>query len=292
MLDLTVVYANGSPTHPVRSLLRQGDRTRAAGPEGLGAVDRPHRDDLRHDPQFQGAGDGLRRGPAVAAAVAKSATLVLQHETGRAAEWRSFSLLARTAISGDKIVRLPARVAFRRGRGGFPRHNGFALAAAFGEDWEAASKEVKHAKSCRYHSRALVRRTAWRPTHRPRRDGNWVELGCKEVTFLGVDRDVVRVGRSEGRFKAIRLEARGNDVEMLDLKVVYANGEPDDIPVRALIRQGTRTRALDLRGRRARDPADRHGLPEAAQLPGQATSASRASTEGLHTARIFPVSAE
>jgi hypothetical protein len=79
--------------------------------------------------------------------------------------------------------------------------------------------------------------------------GRWVELGCKEVSFLGVDRDVIRVGRREGRFKAIRLEARGNDVEMLDLKVVYANGAPDDIPVRSLIRQGTRTRPLDLRGR-------------------------------------------
>ncbi len=83
------------------------------------------------------------------------------------------------------------------------------------------------------------------------RDGGrdrWVELGCRQVSFLGADRDTIRVGRSEGRFKAIRLTARGNDVEMLDLKVVYANGAPDDIPVRAMIRQGTRTRPLDLRG--------------------------------------------
>jgi hypothetical protein len=83
-----------------------------------------------------------------------------------------------------------------------------------------------------------------------RRDrDDWVELGCKQVSFLGVDRDTIRVGRREGRFKAIRIEARGNDVEMLDLKVVYANGAPDDIPVRSLIRQGSRTRPLDLRGR-------------------------------------------
>jgi hypothetical protein len=75
-----------------------------------------------------------------------------------------------------------------------------------------------------------------------------VELGCKQVSFLGVDRDSIHVGRREGRFKAIRLLARGNDVEMLDLSVVYSNGAPDDIPVRSLIRQGTRTRPLDLRG--------------------------------------------
>jgi len=80
------------------------------------------------------------------------------------------------------------------------------------------------------------------------RDDMWVELGCKQVNFLGVDSDSIRVGRREGRFKAIRLLARGNDVEMLDLKVVYANGAPDDIPVRSLVRQGTHTRPLDLRG--------------------------------------------
>ena len=80
------------------------------------------------------------------------------------------------------------------------------------------------------------------------RGGNWVDLGCKEVSFLMTDHDTIKVGRREGRFKAIRLQARGNDVEMLDLKVIYANGAPDDIPVRSLIRQGTRTRPLDLKG--------------------------------------------
>jgi hypothetical protein len=50
---------------------------------------------------------------------------------------------------------------------------------------------------------------------------------------------------------------RGADVEVLDLRVIYANGEPDDIPVRHLIRQGERTRPLDLRGReRAIDRVD------------------------------------
>jgi hypothetical protein len=82
-----------------------------------------------------------------------------------------------------------------------------------------------------------------------RRDGRWVELGCKDVAFLGADRDTIRVGRKEGKFKAIRLEARGNDVEMLDLKVIYAGGDPDDIRVRSLIKEGTRTRRLDLKGR-------------------------------------------
>ncbi len=87
--------------------------------------------------------------------------------------------------------------------------------------------------------------------------GRWVELGCQRVSLFGKDRDSIRVGRREGRFKAIRLHVRGADVEMLDLKVIYANGEPDDIQVRHFIRQGERTRPLDLRGReRAIDRVD------------------------------------
>jgi hypothetical protein len=91
-----------------------------------------------------------------------------------------------------------------------------------------------------------------------RRGGDrWTQLGCRDVSFIGKDRDSIRVGRRDGRFKAIRLAARGNDVEMLDLKVIYANGQPDDIAVRSIIRAGSETRALDLRGRdRAIDRID------------------------------------
>jgi hypothetical protein len=75
----------------------------------------------------------------------------------------------------------------------------------------------------------------------------WVQLGCQSVGF-GIDHDVIRVGRREGRFKAIRLQVTGNRIHMLDLKVVYANGEPDDIPVRVEMRPGPPTRPFDLRG--------------------------------------------
>jgi hypothetical protein len=75
----------------------------------------------------------------------------------------------------------------------------------------------------------------------------WVGLGCQNVGFQ-VDRDVLRVGSRDGRFTAIRLIARGNNVYMLDLKVVYSNGVPDDIPVRAELRAGTASGKLDLRG--------------------------------------------
>jgi hypothetical protein len=77
---------------------------------------------------------------------------------------------------------------------------------------------------------------------------DWDELGCQRVSLFGMDRDTIRVGRREGRFKAIRLIVRGADIHIRDLTVVYANGAPDSLPVRSVIRQGERTRPLDLRG--------------------------------------------
>ncbi len=77
----------------------------------------------------------------------------------------------------------------------------------------------------------------------------WEQLGCQKVGFK-TDRDVIKVGRAEGRFKSIRLKVTGNKVHMMDLKVVYANGQPDDIPVREEIRAGGQTRPLDLKGER------------------------------------------
>jgi hypothetical protein len=75
----------------------------------------------------------------------------------------------------------------------------------------------------------------------------WVGLGCQKVNFL-IDRDVLKVGNRDGRFTALRLIARGNNVYMLDLKVVYGNGAPDSVPVRAELRAGTASGKLDLRG--------------------------------------------
>lgn len=81
------------------------------------------------------------------------------------------------------------------------------------------------------------------------RPGTWELLGTQKVGFI-VDRDVIRVGRQEGRFRAIKLRVRGNDIEILDLKVIYANGQPDDLAVRQFIRKGGETRAIDLKGDR------------------------------------------
>ena len=95
---------------------------------------------------------------------------------------------------------------------------------------------------------ALAAGVAQSASARDRGHDNWEQLGCQSVGFL-VDHDSIKVGRREGRFKAIRLEVSGNTVYMSDLKVIYANGAPDDIPVRSEIRAGGQTRAMDLKGR-------------------------------------------
>jgi hypothetical protein len=77
----------------------------------------------------------------------------------------------------------------------------------------------------------------------------WEELGCSKAGFLP-DKDTIRVGRREGRFSAIQLRVTGNKVHILNLRVVYEHGPPDDIDVRSEIREGGETRPLDLRGER------------------------------------------
>lgn len=117
------------------------------------------------------------------------------------------------------------------------------------------------------------------------RDGNWTELGCQQVALFGNDRDSIRIRRREGRFRAIRLSVRGADVEVLDLKVIYANGDPDDISVQNFIRAGERTRALDLRGReRSIDRIDlsyRSALNPTAIIAQQGVRAATVCVEGL-----------
>jgi hypothetical protein len=77
---------------------------------------------------------------------------------------------------------------------------------------------------------------------------DWELLGRQSVGF-GVDRDAVQVGRKDGDFRKIQLHVKKNAIEMLDLKVVYGNGQTDDIPVRENIRAGGKTRVIDLKGR-------------------------------------------
>ncbi len=77
-------------------------------------------------------------------------------------------------------------------------------------------------------------------------------LGSQKIGF-SVDRDVVRVGRREGRFSRIALRALDNDIEILDMKVYYGRGgPPDELRDRIVLRVGERSSPIDLRGREPR----------------------------------------
>jgi len=74
----------------------------------------------------------------------------------------------------------------------------------------------------------------------------WAFLGSKEVGF-GADRDVIDVGRDRGVFSKIRLQVRNNDIALYDLKVVFLNGDAQNVAVREEIKAGGTTRAIDLK---------------------------------------------
>jgi hypothetical protein len=78
-------------------------------------------------------------------------------------------------------------------------------------------------------------------------DTGWELLGEKRVDRRG-DRDIIKVGRREGRFRKIALEVKDNDVEIKDLKVFFLRGPPQDVKVRERIPEGGRTRPIDLIG--------------------------------------------
>ncbi len=79
--------------------------------------------------------------------------------------------------------------------------------------------------------------------------GGEVLFGTQYVGF-GVDRDVIRVGTDIGKFDRLRLRVLDNDIHINDLKVIYANGEPDTLAVNQNITKNSRTNWLNLKGDR------------------------------------------
>jgi hypothetical protein len=77
--------------------------------------------------------------------------------------------------------------------------------------------------------------------------GRWEKLGERKVNLIA-DRDVIQVGKREGGFRQIRIHVLDNAVTVESVVVVYGNGGNDDLPVRALIPAGGKSRVIDLRG--------------------------------------------
>lgn len=75
----------------------------------------------------------------------------------------------------------------------------------------------------------------------------WVKIATRKVNGA-VDVDRIQVGQGWGTFRSLRFRVRGNALRLYDLRVRYANGATQDIPVRDVIPPGGQSRVLDLNG--------------------------------------------
>jgi hypothetical protein len=62
------------------------------------------------------------------------------------------------------------------------------------------------------------------------------------------DRDKIKVGRDEGRFTRLTLVVLDSDLELTELEIKFANGQPYRPAVTHTFRENSRTRAIDLPG--------------------------------------------
>ena len=86
------------------------------------------------------------------------------------------------------------------------------------------------------------------------RNREWILLGEQAVGFR-VDRDVIRIGQTEDwyrdrSFRRLHLVAEGNDIHLINVRLVYFNGFGEDYRVDRLLREGE-DQAIELRGDRS-----------------------------------------
>ena len=80
-------------------------------------------------------------------------------------------------------------------------------------------------------------------------DTGEVLFGTQTVGY-GVDRDIIRVGAEVGKFDRIRLRVLDNDIHINSMRVIYANGEAEEVAYDANVAKDTRTRWIALKGDR------------------------------------------
>ncbi len=75
----------------------------------------------------------------------------------------------------------------------------------------------------------------------------WMYLGEAHVDGAA-DHDKIKIGRSEGRFRALQIRVDYAAVEFRHVVVHYANGTSEEVQVRQRIRAGDSTRDIALSG--------------------------------------------
>ncbi|MBN1939702.1 MAG: hypothetical protein JW843_08950 [Candidatus Aminicenantes bacterium] len=77
----------------------------------------------------------------------------------------------------------------------------------------------------------------------------WELLGRRQVNF-SADHDALTVTAAKGAFSRLMIVVRDRALEMYDLKVVFSNGEIYPPPSRLVFGRDTRSRTIDLPGRK------------------------------------------
>ncbi|MEO1280680.1 MAG: hypothetical protein AAFV69_02985 [Pseudomonadota bacterium] len=85
-----------------------------------------------------------------------------------------------------------------------------------------------------------------RPRKQPK---GWVLIGTAKAAVLSKDYDAIQIGKQAGRFKAIRITARRQDIRMYGMRVTYGNGTQENVPVYGWIRKNQTSNTFDLKGR-------------------------------------------
>ena len=76
----------------------------------------------------------------------------------------------------------------------------------------------------------------------------WTLLGEQRVDSNREDTDKISVARYEPRFRKLTVVVLDSDLEMIDLSIKFAHGEPFHPEVNAFFRENTRTKVIDLPG--------------------------------------------
>ncbi len=107
--------------------------------------------------------------------------------------------------------------------------------------------------ACHVHAAPGARGTARAERRDDRRDAiadarsRWDKLGERWVHGRA-DRDVVHVGRRDGRFRRIQLVVEHSALEMYDVRIVFGDGSSYSPPTRMVFAPRSKTRVIDLPG--------------------------------------------
>ena len=80
------------------------------------------------------------------------------------------------------------------------------------------------------------------------RNEGWAKLGERGVSGRGVDRDVITVGRVDGRFRKVMIVVENSSLEMYEMDIEFADGSHYQPPLRHVFGKNSASQVIDLPG--------------------------------------------